>query len=147
MGPLLCAGALIFGGVACTQPDRLAPDDVLRRELGLTEEDRVYTVTITGGEIEVADPSIDSVPAGSYVQFVTTDWFVHEILFDGDGLGADARAFLERTDQMASPPLLQQNSRYVVSFEGAPPGRYSYTVEGNARPGHGLIVIADSLVR
>ena len=147
-GPLLLTGALVLGNVACSQPDpELVPDDVLRRELGLTEEDRVYTVTISGGKIEVADPVIDSVPAGSYVQFVTADWFVHEILFDADNLGSEARAFLEHTDQMASPPLLQQNSRYVVSFEGAPPGRYPYAVEGNGRPGRGLIVVADSLVR
>ena len=86
-------------------------------------------------------------PAGSYVQFVTADWFVHEVLFDRDSLGAEARSFLERTDQMASPPLLKQDSRYVISFEGAPPGRYPYVMEGNGRPGRGLIVVADSLVR
>ncbi len=137
-----------MGSVACSQPDpELLPDEVLRRELGLTQEHRVYTVTITGGEIEVASPGIDSVPVGSYVQFVTADWFVHEILFDADSLTAEVRAFLERTDQMASPPLLQQNSRYVVSFEGAPPGRYPYVVEGNGRPGRGVIVVAASRVR
>ena len=59
MGPLVLAGSLIFGSVACSQPDRLVPDDVLLRELGLTEDDRVYTVTITGGAMEVADPVID----------------------------------------------------------------------------------------
>jgi len=119
------------------------PDDVLRRELGLSDEDRVHTVLLTGGEIEVADPVIDSVEPSAFVQFVTADWFVHEVRFEADSLGAEARDFLERTEQMASPPLLYKDSRFVVSFEGAPPGMYPYLLEGNGQPGRGLIVVSD----
>ncbi len=119
------------------------PDAVLRGELGLTDADRVHTVTITGGEVEIADPALDSVPAGAWVQFVSGDWRVHELRFDADSLAEAAREFLTRTDQWASPPLLQRDARFVVSFEDAPAGRYPYRLEGNGGPGRGLIVVVD----
>lgn len=143
---LLLVGLVLVAAcrAADTEP---RPDDVLRRQLGLGDGDRVHTVSIAGGEAELADPSLDSVTVGTYVQFVTTDWFVHEVAFDVDSLPADARAFLERTDQLASPPLLHLDARYVVSFADAPPGRYPYRLEGNGRPGHGAIVVVQPEVR
>lgn len=122
----------------------MVPDALLQRELGLVESDRVHTIRISGGDAETADPPLDSVAVGSYVQFVTDDWLVHEVLFEADSLLEDARTFLERTNQMASPPLLQRDSRFVVSFAGAPPGRYRYLIEGNGRPGRGVIIVVDS---
>jgi hypothetical protein len=98
-------------------------------------------VTVTGGEAELAEPALDSVEVGSWLQFVTTDWLVHEVLFELDSLPPEARAFLERTDQTASPPLLHQDARFVVSFAAAPPGRYPYRLEGNGRPGSGVLVV------
>ena len=98
-------------------------------------------MTVTGGEAERAEPALDSVEVGTYLQFVTSDWFVHEVLFELDSLPADARAFLERTDQTASPPLLHRDARFVVSFADAPPGRYPYRLEGNGSPGSGVLVV------
>lgn len=128
-------------------PPEDAPDDVLRRQLGLTDADRVRTVTLTGGEAELAQPALDSVEVGTWLQFVTADWFVHEVLFELDSLTPDARAFLERTDQTASPPLLHQDARFVVSFAQAPPGRYPYRLEGNGRPGSGVLVVVPPAAR
>lgn len=82
-----------------------------------------------------------SIEPGSYVEFVTTDWLVHEVRFEIDSLGTAQRAFLERTDQVASPPLIERESRYVLSFVEAPPGRYGYRLEGNGRAGRGVIVV------
>jgi plastocyanin len=144
-----CALALAVATAgACDQPDpRFVPDETLQRELGLTSADVVHTVHITGGTAEVADPATDTVPPGAYVQFVTTDWLVHEVSFDEEVLPAASLDFLRRTDQMASPPMLQRESRFVVSFRGAPPGRYPYRLEGNGGPGEGLIVVAGGEVR
>jgi hypothetical protein len=47
----------------------------------------------------------------------------------------------ERTDQVASPPLLRLDSRYVVDFEGGPPGRYPYLLEGSGAAGRGVVVV------
>ena len=130
--------------IACGAPDEEHfPDDVLRRELGLGDDDRVHTVLVTGGAAEVSDPAVDTVPAGAWVQFVSGDWLVHEVSFALDSLSASSRTFLEGSDQTSSPPLLQRDARFVVSFEGAPPGRYPYLLEGNGGPGGGLIVVVD----
>jgi len=82
-----------------------------------------------------------TIEPGAYVEFVTADWLVHEVIFDSDRLGVEQRAFLERTDQLASPPLIERDGRYVLLFEDAPSGRYPYRLEGNGRPGSGAIVV------
>jgi plastocyanin len=137
-------GALaVVLAVACRpEPDpTLQPDAVLQAELGLTLDDRVHRVSVTGGDVERSDPAALSIEPGSYVEFVTTDWLVHEIRFEIDSLGTAQRAFMERTDQVASPPLIERESRYVLSFVEAPPGRYGYRLEGNGQAGRGVIVV------
>jgi len=119
----------------------LQPDEVLRSELGLTDRDEVHRVLITGGVVELAAPRATTIQPGAYLEFVTGDWLVHEIIFELDSLLPDARAFLERTDQVASPPMLRLDSRFVVDFEGSPPGRYPFVVEGSGAPGHGVVVV------
>lgn len=146
------SGALILflsvSWVACHGGDpEHRPDAFLRAQLGLTDEDRVQMVTLTGGAREHAFPDSVRVAAGTWVQFVTDDWRIHEVVFEVDSLGAEARAFLQRTDQVASPPLVDLDSRFVVSFEGAPPGRYPYRLEGNAGAGRGVVVVSDERIR
>lgn len=136
-----------LAALACVAPEpdtSLQPDSVLQAELGLTLDDHVHRVRVSGGEAERADPAETLVEPGAYVEFVTTDWMVHEIVFEADSASAEQWAFLERTDQVASPPLIDRDSRYVLSFEAAPAGRYPYVLEGNGRPGRGVIVVADS---
>jgi len=141
----------VVGAIAlstCQKPDpEHVPDALLQRELGLTDRDRVHTVRVTGGGTEVADPALDSVPVGAWVQFVSDDWLVHEVAFEVDSLAPAARAFLEESQQLESPPLLQKDARFVVSFGGAPPGRYPYRMEGNGRDGRGVIVLVDGHAR
>lgn len=91
--------------------------------------------------MERADPQMIAVEAGTYVEFITTDWLIHEVIFEADSLSAEQREFLARTHQLASPPLIERDSRYVLAFEGAPPGRYPYRLEGNGRSGGGAIVV------
>jgi len=139
----LAVAAVLFGAACRSEPDlTLQPDSVLQAELGLTREDRVYRVALTGGEVERADPAALSIESGAYVEFVTTDWLVHEILFDSAVLTPSQRSFLERTDQMFSPPMIDRGSRYVLSFVDAPPGRYTYRLEGNGSASRGTIVVA-----
>lgn len=128
--------------LSCEHPDpSLQPDEVLQRELGLTSDDEVHRVTLTGGEAERAEPVAVSIAPGAYVEFITADFLVHEVMFERDSLSADQWAFLERTDQVGSPPLVQRESRYVLAFEGAPPGRYPYSLRGNGESGTGVIVV------
>ena len=133
--------ALAMAG--CREPadTRLQPDALLQADLGLTLVDRVHSVRLVGGDVERADPALMSVEPGSYVEFVTTDWLIHEVIFESDSLTSDQLAVLERTDQVASPPLVERDSRYVLAFAGAPLGRYPYRLEGNGRAGRGAIVV------
>ena len=128
---------------ACNASPELRPDEVLKEELGLTDRDEVYRITVTGGDLELLEPREVVIEAGAFVEFVTTDWRVHEVIFALDSLSREAREFLERTDQVASPPLLQRESRFVVWFDGAPAGRYPFVVEGNTSPGRGAVVVVN----
>lgn len=129
--------------VAGCEPEdpTLSPDQVLLAELGLTARDRVHRISVSGGEAERADPAAISIDAGAHVEFVTTDWLIHEVVFDPDSVLGERWSFLERTDQTESPPLIDRDSRYVLSFDGAPPGRYRYRLQGNGAPGSGVIVV------
>lgn len=142
---LLITGVILCAGLGCERPDpALQPDEVLQAELGLAIRDRVHRVTLTGGEAERADPAAVSIEPGSLVEFVTTDWLIHEVIFEADSVGEVEWAFLQRTDQTASPPLIDRETRYVLSFEGAPPGRYPYLIEGNSVPGRGVIIVTEA---
>ena len=146
-GPFLflCFGPVLVS-IGCEPRDpELIPDTYLQSELGLTDRDRVHTISISGGTMERADPGLVSVRVGDFVQVVSADWRVHEFMFEIDSLSAPARGFLERTDQVASPPLLQQGSRFVLAFSEAPPGRYPYALLGNTEAGRGVIVVEPTL--
>lgn len=132
----------VLASLSCGTPDPdLIPDEVLQATLGLAEGDRVHTVTVTTGVGERSEPDTVVVRPGDLVQFVTTDWFVHEVRFDVEALDPAARSFLVRTAQMASPPLLQRDARFVVSFADAPEGRYPYVLVGNRASGAGAVVV------
>lgn len=139
--PCLCALMISAAGVSCQVDSELRPDEILRSELGLTDRDEVHRVVITGGAVELAVPQATTIRPGAYLEFVTGDWLVHEIIFELDSLRPEARAFLERTDQVSSPPMLRLDSRYIVDFEGSPPGRYPFVLEGSGAPGHGVVVV------
>jgi plastocyanin len=122
-------------------PPQDRPDEVLKAQLGLTDADEVHRITLRGGPSEILDPVETHVPVGAWVEFVTADGRVHEVRFENDSLVAAARAFLERTDQAASPPLVNEGERFVVSFRDAPVGRYPFLAEGNEQPAHGVVVV------
>ncbi len=129
--------------VGCEMDDpALLPDEELRAELGLTLDDRVYTISLTTGVGERAEPDSLLVEAGDYVQFVSSDWLVHEMAFELDSLPPPIRRFLEQTGQTESPPLLQRNARFVLALIDAPPGRYPFILSGNRDTGRGVIVVA-----
>ena len=142
-GSVLSVGIFALHVWSCTPDNELPPDELLQAELGLTLDDRVYRVILTGGAAEQADPVVLLIEQDAYVEFITDDGFIHEVIFDPDSLSSDQWSFLERTDQEASPPLIERDSRYILVFEGAPFGRYPYRIEGNGNPGRGVIVLAE----
>lgn len=146
-GPISLAAlalmATVSVGTGCrdVRDPSLFPDSLLRAELGLTEADRVHRVALRGGASEGVMPDSVEVREGDWLEFVTDDWRVHEVHFESEGMGGTAWAFLEDSDQVASPPLVQLDARFVVSFLDAPEGRYPFRVEGNGASARGVVVV------
>ena len=101
----------------------------------------ILCLTLRTGVGEQAAPDSLEVYPSDLVQFVSTDWMVHEVVFPSDSLGPAQRDFLERTGQLASPPLLQQDARFVLSFRDAPAGRYPFRLQGNRASGDGVVIV------
>lgn len=141
---LVPLGACLLLVVSCQEPNERPPDPLLRDSLGLGPDDQVWRVELGSRDNrEHVEPSVVTVPPGSWVEFVTTDTRLHTILFALDSLPAPSADFLLGTGQTASPPLVEQGARFVMSFEGAPPGRYPFLVEGNGVTAAGAVVVTD----
>ena len=139
---LLLTGLTILV-TACdrTNPD-LLPDTFLRDSLGLGERDPVHTVQLESTEDgERVEPALVTVRAGDLVQFVTRDRQVHVVNFTIEGLPTPAAGFLRDSRQESSPPLVEMGTRFVVTFAGAPPGKYPFVVIGNGEDGRGAVVV------
>lgn len=135
-------GLLLLAG-ACEEANRNPPDAVLRDSLGVGEEARVWRIRVDGrGNRERVAPRVVTVPPGALVEFVTSDRRVHVVSFLPGTMSERAVRFLEETRQLGSPPLVEFGSRFVVSFHGAPPGRYRFVVEGNGEPTEGSVIVA-----
>jgi len=132
---------LLWGVSACRADPQYRPDDVLKRELGLTDRDEVHRIVITGGASERAEPAAITVRPGVWVDFYSGDHRIHTVAFEMDSLDVAQAAFLHRTGQEASPPLVDLASRFVVTLEGAPQGRYPFLLEGNTAPGRGAVIV------
>ena len=143
VGLVACALALVAAGCR-REDDRLRPDQVLRDSLGLGDQDRVHRVLLGSAENrELVQPAQITVRPGDFVEFVTQDRRVHAIEFALAGLPPAAAEFLRSSGQQSSPPLVEPEARYLVSFAEAPPGTYPYVVVGNGADGQGTVIVAE----
>lgn len=121
------------------------PDPMLQDSLGLTAEDRVYRVALRNQSgAELVEPAETMLEPGSYVEFLSSDRQVRVISFPLDEMDPRQAEFLRSTGQDRSPPLIELDSRFVVSFEGAPLGRYPFVVEGSGAPAHGTVRVENA---
>jgi hypothetical protein len=58
-----------------------------------------------------------------------------------DGLTPEQAEFLRSSGQDRSPPLVELDSRFVVSFKDAPAGVYRYVVEGTGNSAFGSVQV------
>jgi plastocyanin len=117
-------------------PEPLPPTDPeLRAELGIPETVPIHRIDLSGrGDFTRVIPQLTEAGPGDVVQFVVLDHRVHLVSFRDELLRPDQIEFLRATSQARFPPLVEQGSRLVLSFEGAPAGDYSFYVEGNGPP-------------
>lgn len=153
LGPGLVVG-LAFGASilllfsACGDPSpsgqpRRDSRGELRRSLGIGPDVEIHRITLGGqGAREHVVPPRLEIEAGSVVEFFTVDGRVHTVRFPPDSLTTAAREFLRRTEQLESPPLVERGSRFVLTFEGAPFGRYPFVSDGNGGSTWGVVVVS-----
>jgi plastocyanin len=60
------------------------------------------------------------------IRFVAGDHRTHALAFLTDSLPAAAREYLESSRQLRGPPLVTEGAAWIVSLDGAPPGRYPF---------------------
>ncbi len=106
----------------------------------------IHQITLGGrGDEEHVVPTLLQVPPDAIVVFTTVDGRVHTVSFPEDSLALDAALFLERTSQLQSPPLMDRGSRFVVTLEGAPRGRYRFRSRGAGGEAWGTLLVGDSV--
>lgn len=123
-----------------------SPHADLRERLAVEPDREIHQITIGGrGEEEHVVPTLLRLSGDDIVVFTTVDGRVHTLSFPRDSLALDAALFLERTDQMDSPPLTDRGSRFVVTLEGAPEGRYPFRSRGPGGEAWGTLVVGDAV--
>lgn len=128
----------------CADPDELppAPDAELIETLGLDGDEALHTVRLSGrGADEALTPATVEVEPSALVQFVVMDRRIHTVEFLADSLSGPAREFLEQTEQLAGPPLVERGSRFVVTFDDAPAGRYPFVSEAHGGRAYGAVIV------
>ena len=141
--PVLAVVALSLAIGSCEPPEPESTlDPELVEALGLAGDEVIHRIALggRGSEEHVVPPTLE-VAAGEIVEFVTVDRRVHVVRFTRDSLSTEAARFLGDTRQGSSPPMIQQGSRYVVTFENAPPGRYPFLVSGYGEDAGGAIIV------
>ena len=90
------------------------------------ENGRVVQIFMLGaGDSAGFRPASVQANVGDVLRFTADDALTHAVGFEETSLSADARAFLERSGQLRSPPLVDRGTAWVVSLENAPPGEYN----------------------
>jgi plastocyanin len=96
--------------------------DTIRLEAGV----RLVEVGVRRQQDGEFDPAAVEARVGDYVRFTAQDRAGHAIAFQGAGLNAATREFLERTGQLRGPPLITNDASWVITLEGAPAGDYPF---------------------
>lgn len=86
---------------------------------------RLIDIAVQAGSNEF-EPAEPAARIGDAVRFIARDAGSHAITFDGVLLSTEALAFLERTAQLRSPPLLHEGASWILSLADAPPGNYPF---------------------
>jgi plastocyanin len=96
-------------------------------EIQLERGSHLHEVRISGvADTDTVAPATLRADPGDVIRFTTDDHRTHAIGFDPDRLTPSIREYLERTNQLRGPPLVNRGSAWVVVLEAAPPGRYPF---------------------
>lgn len=124
------SGVLLGVALLAVACDRVEPAETLRldtTEVTLAPGVAVHAVWIGGaGAVDSIRPARVDATVDDVLRFVAADHRTHALMFRPESLSTGALEFLERTAQLRGPPLVSEGTSWVVSLEGAPPGRYPF---------------------
>jgi plastocyanin len=101
---------------------------------------RVHDFVIAGqADTDSIAPAGVRAQVGDAVRFTTGDHRTHAMAFDADRLAPPIREYLERTNQLRGPPLVNRGASWVVVLEDAPPGRYPFLCRSH--DARGVVVV------
>jgi plastocyanin len=105
---------------------------------------RVHDFMIAGqADTDSIAPAGVRAQVGDAVRFTTGDHRTHAMAFDADRLDPPIREYLERTNQLRGPPLVNRGASWVVVLEDAPPGRYPFLCRSHDARGVVIVRRAD----
>jgi plastocyanin len=101
---------------------------------------RVHDLVIAGqADTDSIAPAGVRAQVGDAVRFTSGDHRTHAVAFDAARLDPHIREYLERTNQLRGPPLVNQGASWVVVLEDAPPGRYPFLCRSH--DARGVVVV------
>jgi plastocyanin len=101
---------------------------------------RVHDFVIAGqADTDSIAPAGVRAQVGDAIRFTTGDHRTHAVAFDAARLDPPIREYLERTNQLRGPPLVNQGASWVVVLEDAPPGRYPFLCRSH--DARGVVVV------
>ncbi len=110
---------------------------------GLEPVDRVHSFSLSfGSSGDVVEPDSLTIEIGDWVDFRTDDGSPRLVTFFPDSTSSSGRDFLDGQGLRVSPPLVAEGSHWVISFQGAPAGRYPFSVEGARATARGVVTVA-----
>jgi plastocyanin len=113
-------------------------------EVQLERGASVHDITISGeASADSLAPARVSARVGDALRFTTDDHRTHAMGFDADRLDPQIRDYLERTNQLRGPPLVDRGDAWIVVLDAAPPGVYPFLCRVHDARGV-LRVVADS---
>lgn len=116
---LTLTGCEAAGGGATIQLDTA--------EVNLAAGSQVHEIVVAGAATtDSIAPAGVRARSGDALRFTTGDHRTHAMAFDADRLAPVIREYLDATNQLRGPPLVNRGSAWVVVLEQAPPGRYPF---------------------
>jgi plastocyanin len=105
---------------------------------------RVHDVRVGGSaDADSLDPVVLRARPGDIVRFITDDHRTHAVAFELVRLSDPVRDFLDRTNQLRGPPLVNRGAAWVVVLDEAPAGRYPFICRTHDARGMILVDPAD----
>ena len=103
----------------------------------------MHHIRVAGsGAVDSIAPDRLVAEPGDFVRFTAGDRRPHALAFTADSLAPPIRRFLERTQQLRGPPLVNRDAAWVVGLTEAPPGRYPFHCRSH--DAHGAIDVRAS---